>query len=235
MTGVYLVRNVLTDEKYIGASSDVEMRWKQHRLRYADVRCKEYHKTLYVAMRYYGLNNFEFSILEECDKDVLDEHEMFWIAHFNTFLSGYNDTPGGIGCKLINIGDGHPKHKLCETDIINIRIRYANHERKADVYSDYSDRIGKKGFHNIWIGKTWQHVMMSVYNESNKSFHKHNTGNSGSKNGRTELTETDVKNIRLARKNGAYYKDVYKMYSDKLTLGSFVNIWSYRNWKNIVV
>lgn len=41
------------------------------------------------------------------------------------------------------------------------------------------------------------------------------------------MTEQDVYQIRLRRKNGENIREVYKNYSDKLTYGSFTNIWSY--------
>ena len=50
------------------------------------------------------------------------------------------------------------------------------------------------------------------------------TGNEGSSNGRSKVTEQDVYNIRLRRKNGEALKDVYEDYKDKLTKGSFTNI-----------
>lgn len=77
--------------------------------------------------------------------------------------------------------------------------------------------------------------MPEVYTKENKDYHAHNTGNGGSNNGRTRLSEQDVYNIRLRRKNGENIRIVYEDYKDKLTYGSFVNIWSYQNWKNIIV
>lgn len=77
--------------------------------------------------------------------------------------------------------------------------------------------------------------MMEVYTEQNKLYHLHDTANQGSKNGRARLNENDVKIIRLRRKNGEQLKEVYKDYQDKITYGSFTNVWTYQNWKNIVV
>ena len=98
--------------------------------------------------------------------------------------------------------DSHPGHKLTKTDIEDIRIRYNNLERRKEVYLIYKDRIGESGFSKIWKGETWKHIMPEVYSEENKLFHLHNTGNVGSSNGRSRLTEQDVYNIRLRRKNG---------------------------------
>ncbi len=134
-----------------------------------------------------------------------------------------------------NQGDSHPRHKLTKEDVIDIRTRYDNLERKKEVYQLYKDKIGESGFSKIWKGNTWASVMMEVYTPQNKKYHLHDTANKGSQNGRSRLTEQDVKNIRLRRKNGEKLSDVYADYEHLLTKGSFTNVWSYQNWKNIVV
>ena len=71
--------------------------------------------------------------------------------------------------------------------------------------------------------------MPEVYTEKRKQNHKNNTGNVGSYNGRTKLTEEDVRNIRIRHKNGEPSSQIYKDYSEKITKGSFQNIISYQN------
>ena len=161
----------------------------------------------------------------------MSEKEKFYIAKYDTFYNGYNMTAGGED----NQGESHPGHKLLQADIIDIRTRYDNLERRKDVYDLYKNRIGESGFSKIWKGETWKTIMMEVYTPENKLYHLHDTANKGSSNGRARLTEEDVKQIRLRRKNGEQLKEVYKDYQDKITKGSFTNIWTYQNWKNIVV
>lgn len=57
---------------------------------------------------------------------------------------------------------------------------------------------------------------------------------SGENNGRAKLTEQDVINIRIARKNKESRSLVYEKYKDKLTFLSFVNVWQGVNWKHIM-
>lgn len=229
MIGIYKITNLINQHSYIGQSIHIEKRWNEHRSQYNWQR--ESKKPLYLAFQKYGLENFEFSVLEECEKENLSNREKYWISFYNTYKDGYNQICGGED----NAGENHPSHKLQEEDIINIRVRYNNHERKKDVYLDYNNRIGESGFSKIWKGETWQNIMPEVYTEENKKFHKNNTANTGSSNGRAKITEEDVYEIRLRRKNGEQLKDVYADYSNKLTKGSFKNIWSYQNWKNIIV
>ena len=77
--------------------------------------------------------------------------------------------------------------------------------------------------------------MPEVYTDENKKYHSCNTGNKGSSNGRSRLTEDDVRDIRLRRKQGESSRDVYEDYKHLLTFGSFTNVWSYQNWHNIIV
>ena len=133
------------------------------------------------------------------------------------------------------MGDKHPNHKLTEKDVIDIRTRYNNLERCKEVELLYSDRIGHSGFSKVWKGETWKHIMPEVYTKENKDFHAHNTGNSGSSNGRANFTEEEVKAIRTRRKNGEKRQEVYKDYSHKCKPKYFESLWYGYNWKNIIV
>lgn len=229
MIGIYKITNQINGHSYIGLSTHIEDRWDYHKDPYNWDREKD--KALYIAIKKYGIDNFNFEILEECSPEQLSEKEKFYIAKYDTFYNGYNMTAGGED----NQGESHPGHKLLQADIIDIRTRYDNLERRKDVYDLYKNRIGESGFSKIWKGETWKTIMMEVYTPENKLYHLHDTANKGSSNGRARLTEKDVKQIRLRRKNGEQLKEVYKDYQDKITKGSFTNIWTYQNWKNIVV
>ena len=229
MIGIYKITNKINGNSYIGLSTHIEDRWDYHKSPYNWER--EKNKSLYQAIIKYGINNFNFEILEECSIYELGEKEEYYIAKYDTYKNGYNMTKGGES----NIGESHPGHKLTEKDVIDIRTRYDNLERRYEVYELYKNRIGESGFSKIWKGETWKGVKMEVYTPENKEYHLHDTANKGSKNGRSKLTEEDVKIIRTRRKNGEALKEVYKDYQDKLTKGSFTNIWSYQNWKDIVV
>ena len=229
MIGIYKITNKINNLSYIGQSTQIEQRFRKHKKSYNWYR--EKNKKLYKDILEYGINNFSFEILEECSIEELNNKEQYYIKYYNTYPDQYNMTPGG----QFNAEESHPSHKLTKQDVINIRTRYNNQERKNEVYEDYKNLIGESGFHKIWNGDTWKNIMPEVYTTENKNFHKHNTSNQGSKNGRSKMTEQDVYQIRLRRKNGENIREVYKDYSDKLTYGSFTNVWSYQNWKNIVV
>ena len=229
MIGIYKITNTINGHAYIGLSTDIEKRFAYHKSSYNHKR--ESNKLLYLAFNKYGIDNFIFEVLEECKVEELGKKEQYYIKLYNTQQNGYNMTAGGED----NSGESHPRHKLTEEDIIDIRTRYDCLERKKEVFELYKNRIGESGFSKIWKGETWKNIMPEVYTKENRDYHALHTGNDGSSNGRARLTEEDVYNIRLRRKNGEQLKDVYEDYKDKLTRGSFSNVWTYQNWKNIVV
>ena len=184
MMGIYKITNKINGKAYIGMSVDIEGRWKGH-IKYAFDEKNEnspyYHNRLYTAFRKYGLENFEFEVLEECEKHQLKEREKYWIEYYDTYNNGYNLTTGGDIGGYDLTGENHPNAKLTEKDVRNIRTMYANLERKMLVYELYKDRISLSGFKKIWQGETWKHVMMDVYTPENKEYHAKNTGMVGSK------------------------------------------------------
>lgn len=95
MIGIYKITNKTNGRCYIGQSTHIEKRWKDHYYAHQNVADEGYDYPLYKAMRKYGYDNFTFEVLEECDFAALNEREMFYIKHFNSFNDGYNQTLGG--------------------------------------------------------------------------------------------------------------------------------------------
>ena len=77
---------------YIGQSIKIERRLVEHRsvAQYKNPK-------FYNAVRKYGFDNLKFEIIEECDYDNLNDREIYWIVHFDSFRNGYNATSGGEG------------------------------------------------------------------------------------------------------------------------------------------
>lgn len=100
MIGIYKITNLLNGKCYIGQSIDIEKRWSEHKSIYNHPRCSNYH--IYKAFRKYGIENFSFSVIEECEQSMLDDREKFWVQHYDSFKNGYNMTIGGDGSEFIN-------------------------------------------------------------------------------------------------------------------------------------
>lgn len=95
MIGIYKITNMLNGHAYIGQSVDIKRRWRNERSRAFQPGSKEYGSVLAQAFRKYGIENFQFTILEECDVQQLDEREVYWIYYYDTYHNGYNQTLGG--------------------------------------------------------------------------------------------------------------------------------------------
>ena len=100
--GIYKITNIINNKCYIGQSVQIERRWQWHKNNYNNKNERTYDNHFYRSIRKYGIENFKFEIIEECQEDELDEREMHWIAHYDSFNNGYNSTIGGAGALHVN-------------------------------------------------------------------------------------------------------------------------------------
>ena len=89
--GIYKITSI-TGSIYIGQSTHIESRFEG----YKKLRCKGQPK-LHSSFKKHGVYNHAFEIIEECIQDLLNEREVHWVEHFNTFNTehGMNLTSGG--------------------------------------------------------------------------------------------------------------------------------------------
>lgn len=95
MIGIYFIKNKANNKIYIGLSTSIEKRFLFHKRRLISGKHKNKH--FQSSFDTYGLENFEFSILEECNEDILSEREKYWIVFYKSHDRefGYNKTYGG--------------------------------------------------------------------------------------------------------------------------------------------
>lgn len=86
--GIYLITNKLNGKVYVGASQNIESRWKSHKQSLN--KNKHHSKLLQNAWNEYGEENFEFKVIHECEnlriveQEFLDKYQSFEPKH------GYN-------------------------------------------------------------------------------------------------------------------------------------------------
>lgn len=73
MVGIYKITNLINNKIYIGQSGRIEARFNQHKKKAFDKDDAGYNGELYTEIRKYGLDNFQFEIIEEIDLTILEE------------------------------------------------------------------------------------------------------------------------------------------------------------------
>lgn len=138
MAYIYKITNLINNKCYIGKTlNTIQERWREH--------CSDYKKRdeekrpLYSAMNKYGIENFKIEEIEQCNEDIINDREKYWIEYYGSFKKGYNATLGGDGkayldrklliktynevqnlkksAKILNIDAGHLSKILKENNI----------------------------------------------------------------------------------------------------------------------
>lgn len=91
---IYCFTNKINGKSYIGSTNNIENRKKQHLINSINEQGDKYYYPLYCAFRKYGIDNFEFKIIEELeDKENTLYREKFFIEYYKTLCpNGYNQT-----------------------------------------------------------------------------------------------------------------------------------------------
>ena len=95
MSYIYKIYNDINNKIYIGKTNYLlEKRFQEH---IRDSRKNQENRPLYNAMNKYGVEHFKIEQIEECNVQIADEREKYWIEFLQTFKYGYNATLGGDG------------------------------------------------------------------------------------------------------------------------------------------
>jgi group I intron endonuclease len=145
--GIYKIENLIDHKCYIGQSINIEERWKIHKKTIHGCE-DEYNYPLYRAIRLYGLENFDWSIIEECSKEELNDKEKYYIKEYKSIVPyGYNQTFGGQD------NFGHPM-KLTYDKVEEIRIAL---KETNETGLSLANRFGvsKDTITSINVGRSW--------------------------------------------------------------------------------
>lgn len=93
-SGIYQIRNLINDKRYIGLTKCFRTRKTVH---FTQLR-RNIHTNpkLQHSFNKYGEQNFIFEIIEECEEKRLEEREVFWVSFYNSLENGYNCKEPGI-------------------------------------------------------------------------------------------------------------------------------------------
>jgi hypothetical protein len=73
---------------YIGQSVNIERRLP----RYKRLKCSNQPR-IYRALKKYGVNNFKYEVIEECDRSMLTDRENYYMKLYDSIKNGYNCRP----------------------------------------------------------------------------------------------------------------------------------------------
>ena len=95
MKTVYKITNKINNKIYIGSSTRVNKRWRDHINAAFNENDSQYDYPLYRAFRKYGIENFSFEILKDdfLTIEEMQAYEHYEIIHYNSLApNGYNQT-----------------------------------------------------------------------------------------------------------------------------------------------
>ena len=88
ISGIYRITNTVTGDFYIGSSKDINRRWASHK--WPSVWKQRKNNPMYLDMKKYGVDKFEFEIIAEVEADSLKEIEQHFIETLNPTYNNIN-------------------------------------------------------------------------------------------------------------------------------------------------
>lgn len=92
--GIYKIEHIKSKKVYIGQSTNVKNRLRDH-IKSAVGISTIANQAVHEAMAAEGIENFAFYLIDECDREKLNEREKYWIDFYKSNEWGYNRTRGG--------------------------------------------------------------------------------------------------------------------------------------------
>ena len=133
MIGIYAIRNLKDNKRYIGQSIHIDKRFSEHKAKLD--KQQHYNNHLQSAWNKYGANNFVFEVLEECDSSILNDRETFWKLYFdpNTYNLGHTGN--------VNTVSEETRRKISQT--INKRLNNMTKEERQKKFG-HQKNVGKR-------------------------------------------------------------------------------------------
>ena len=217
---IYCYTNLINNKRYIGQTLWEEQRYNQHKNCYED---SIFHR----AIKKYGFENFEYTILFESDDiNELNNKEKEFIKAYNCLIpNGYNVDIGGRNHYSPHNDSetikrmSKAKGALTEEEVIMLRKEYLNNGSPVALYNTYfSDKISSlQGFMNIWCGKRYSYIMPEVFEQRTN---KH-----------TKLTKEKAHEIKqLIEEKQLTYREIGELYN--VSRSTIVDIQRGKIWKD---
>ena len=201
-------------------------RWDSHRTLLRSN--KHYNQYLQRAWNKYGEENFEFIVVEECDVDVINDREIYYIKFYRDKNLSYNLVDGGEGGYFLGKHlSEETKRKIGEKNRINMIGRTVSDETKQKMARAQNNRYEQ------WTDsdrKAWGEMSSKTargykWNEEDRQ------KMIGNKNGATHTLE-EIKEIRrLHEKENLSCREIADLLHKSYAF--IYGIITYRRWTNI--
>ena len=120
MAYIYIIKNHINSKCYVGLTTrNITIRFKEHLKLLESSRNQLIHK----AIKKYGKENFYIELLEECDENIMSEREQYYISFYDTIMSGYNLTNGGLPYAKFKSIDKEQILEICNYYKIGLSLR----------------------------------------------------------------------------------------------------------------
>lgn len=247
-SGIYAITNLCDGKRYIGQSVDLNKRWRTHQWLLSSNK----HYNPHLQRAWNRGDDFEFSVIEECDKQDLNDREIYWIAYFHAteMQYGYNLCVGGNSTTGRKFSE-ETKRKMsekrkgykCSPEVVAQRVATFRKRMEDPVFREEHHRklseVGKKR------GSPWnkgRHPLEETRRRLSQSLkgkkHAKTQGEklralySGEGSLTAKLKEHDVVQIRLRFLSGERQCDIHKDYP-QITTQTLYDIVRNRRWKSV--
>ena len=193
--GIYKITSP-SGKIYVGQTINIEKRWSEYKLSYSNLYKQP---KIFRSFEKYGVEAHQFEIIEECEREQLNEREIYWGEYYNTL------GPNGLNLKL-----GNAKGKMSEETKKQISTslmgKPKNSSKKGEEHKHFGKSKSDEHKQNIKLGKQ---------NISDETKQKMSENMTGKKLGKSS--------VGSGRKKGFKYSDETKEKMRQIKLGKTSN------------
>src|SRR3989304_5336374 len=150
--GIYKIINCINGKIYIGQYTDIKTSFSCHKHK---VLVKKINRHLYTSIRKYGIENFEFIIIEKVDNILLlNQIEQYWMDFYKSYdkKCGYNLSTN----TSVNRG-----YKLSE----ETRLKFSERQKRLCQNPDYIENLSNKS-KELWQNQEYRKNMSEARKNS---------------------------------------------------------------------
>ncbi len=162
-SGIYMFRNKDNGKVYIGQSKYLHARYREHK---SELLKGMHHNSYFQhAVNVHGFDAFEYSVLERCSVEDLDDRETYYIDKYNARDRdfGYNIREAGNESNMpietiekIRIANRGHNNKLKPDDVEQIKLLRLSGRKCCELAQDYN--VSLAAINKITMCRNWIYI-----------------------------------------------------------------------------